>query len=501
MATTSSYQERKVRKRVIALILLLLLLALTSWLAYQYFVNKVLPLPNVGAVKAADEIIPPEYIFSIDGLPGNALKRPQDVLVHPNGRIYVADTENSRVAVFDRNGRFLSAFKNIGDGKTLNRPVYLAVNSKKQVYVADRKLGNIAVFDANGKFIKTLKPLKQLEQQEWKPMEMVFDKDDNLYVTNVYPEHEVQIYSPDGALKAKVGRTGQVKKATESPEVMGFPNGILIDEEKGEIFIADSNNGRIQIFNKKGKFVRILPTTGLPRGIVFDHKKRLLVVDTLGHTVVIYKKDDKKGEALTSFGASGWGTGQFQYPNGLDFSSSDRRIYITDRENHRVQVWVYGPEISADLARQIQPILNWWWVLPLLLLLWYLWSKRKKHVMHEDFLKAAIDTNKLPDVVKKLKRLHVTQEIMDKYKDHPIDEKRNFEDAIHVKTYFEDLIDEFMKEFKLAQPEATVLSASKKGRARIVLLAEDETLLDAADAVDVKNMNFGDFLEKYVDEE
>ncbi|MCL5292522.1 MAG: 6-bladed beta-propeller [Actinobacteria bacterium] len=497
MATTGSYQERRVRRRVIALILLLLALALAAWLLYNYYVNRTVPIPNVEAVKPGDKILPPEYLFSIDGIPQSPLRKPQDAIVHPNGKIYVTDTGNGRVAVFDRNGRFLSSFRDLINGKTLMRPIYLAVDNAGLIYVSDRELSNIFIFKEDGKFLRPFLPDRRTDF-EWKPLEITFDKQGNLFITDILKVHHLLGFARDGKLRFSVGATGQVVKATDTPEKFSFPNGVAVDRGKGDVYVADSDNGRIQVFDNKGKFIKLLPTTGLPRGIVFDHRGRLLIVDTLGHNVMVY---DKKGDTLTTFGVGGYGPGQFQYPNGLDFSKSDRRIYVTDRENNRVQVWVYGPEIAPSLAGPVKAIKNWWWLLPLALLLWYLWSKRKKHVMHEDFLKAAVSTNMLELVVKKLKRLHVTEEVMERYKDLEIgEEKKKFEDVFRIKSHFEDLVDEFMKEFKLAQPEATILSASKKGMARIVLLAEDEALLDAADAVEVKNMNFGDFLEKYGEE-
>ena len=39
-----------------------------------------------------------------------------------------------------------------------------------------------------------------------------------------------------------------------------------------------------------------------------------------------------------SFGTLGVGDGQFNYPNGLAVDAR-ARIYVTDRENNRVQVW------------------------------------------------------------------------------------------------------------------------------------------------------------------
>jgi sugar lactone lactonase YvrE len=81
----------------------------------------------------------------------------------------------------------------------------------------------------------------------------------------------------------------------------------------------------------------------MPRGIAQDDSSRLFVVDTTDHMVRVYTVGDKAAEAPTyvgSIGGEGRADATFEYPNGL---AVDKRahIYVTDRENNRVQVWGY----------------------------------------------------------------------------------------------------------------------------------------------------------------
>jgi DNA-binding beta-propeller fold protein YncE len=131
------------------------------------------------------------------------------------------------------------------------------------------------------------------------------------------------------------------------PGQLNFPNGIAVDPQ-GNIQVADSSNGRMVIFTKFGKMLATVSRgigegdLGLPKGAAIDDSGRLFVADTTDHQVRMYMVDKSKTipTFVGSFGAEGQKDGQFEYPNGV---ATDKRahIYVTDRENNRVQVWGY----------------------------------------------------------------------------------------------------------------------------------------------------------------
>jgi DNA-binding beta-propeller fold protein YncE len=80
---------------------------------------------------------------------------PADVLVAPDGSIFVADGHgNDRVVKFSADGRFLMQW---GTEGTLlgqfNEPHALAMDSRGRLFVADRMNQRIQVFDQNGRFL------------------------------------------------------------------------------------------------------------------------------------------------------------------------------------------------------------------------------------------------------------------------------------------------------------------------------------------------------------
>jgi len=121
-------------------------------------------------------------------------------------------------------------------------------------------------------------------------------------------------------------------------------NGIATDS-KGDLYVADRNNERIQKFTPNGSFVRKWGSSGSGNGqfssnngavdIAVDGNDNIYVVDRANHRV---QKFDSTGTFLLSFGSNGTADGQFNQPTGIGINSGDT-IYIADRLNERVQAF------------------------------------------------------------------------------------------------------------------------------------------------------------------
>jgi DNA-binding beta-propeller fold protein YncE len=438
-------------------------------------------------------------LFSITGGTGtDVLKQPIGVAVHPiTGNIYVTDTGNGRVQVFDPNGNSLFKFKTVArDGMvgSLVRPTYIAINKRGEVYVADRAHRGLFVFTTEGKFIKELKPkgYPQFKAVGWMPVALEFDDKDFLYLTDIRINHRVlKIDTRTGKVLKIFGKLGRVEKVSEKPGVLLWPNGLAYDGKRKRIYVADSDNRRVQVFDLKGKPRKIIGTGGLPRGIDIDYKGRLLVVDTFAHNVLVY---GPKGDFLTSFGERGFDYGQFQYPNGLT-TGPMRRIYVTDRENNRVQVWQWPPELPPPIRKPLAKVCPWWWLLLLLIPLW-LYLRRRKFLAVEEFIERIISERKLRVVRDGVKALYEPEELCTKYEDYEEDGVKMAE-VLRPKEYYEDLIDRIEQDYGVSRTDATVLSAAIKGIGKRTILADDEKVRAAAKDLDMKAMTFEEFLERY----
>lgn len=329
---SESAKLTKKRKAGIAalIIALLILVLLFGW----YLMNRkpLSELPGLSQQKV------PTYQFSIYGT-----SHPLGVAANAAGdRIYVTQSDGARVvAVFDRAGKAAGILKPPASTGAPHRPAYVAINPTTQdVYVSDRSTASIYIYDAKGKYLRTFAP-KGKFSGTWNPLGLAFAPDGTLYATDVRDvpakSHRVAVFGPDGTFVRSLGAPGQ----------LSFPNGIAVDAH-GNIEVTDSNNGRLVVFNVAGKMLATISQgvgegdLGLPRGAAVDDAGRLFVADTSDHQVRVYAIDKSKATPtyIGSFGEEGQLDGTFEYPNGVA-TDQRARIYVTDRENNRVQVWGY----------------------------------------------------------------------------------------------------------------------------------------------------------------
>lgn len=321
-----SKEERKRRRIKIGLLILIALIV--AYLLYRLLSGSS-SLPGI-----SPEL--PSYDSSIYGV-----AQPMGVAVSPDGdRIYVTETGAQRlVRVFDSSGAPVGSLKPPGHKEGMWRlPVYVAVDpDSEEVYVSDRLREAVDVYDSEGAYVRSLRP--EGAGKGANPLGLAFDEEGDLYMTDVggdQKRHRVLVFGD-----------GDEPQQTIGEGTFWFPNGIALDS-RGNIYVGDSNNGRLAIFDPDGKPLTSIQRgvgegdLGLPRGVAVDGDDRLFVVDTTSHVVKIY---ETSGEAevpayVGSFGAEGFADGTFQYPNGVAIGG-DGRIYVTDRENNRVQIWTY----------------------------------------------------------------------------------------------------------------------------------------------------------------
>lgn len=159
-----------------------------------------------------------------------------------DGKLYMADAGNHQVDVFDLSGKFLFDFGGQGtaDG-LLDNPEAAKVNSIGEVFVSDLGNDRVQVFDAQGRFLRSFGKSGSGEGEFLVPAGIAFDAKDNVYVGELGNDR-VQVFTREGQFLASFGRKGS------EPGEMGNVHGIIVEQETGRIFIADTKNNRVQIF-------------------------------------------------------------------------------------------------------------------------------------------------------------------------------------------------------------------------------------------------------------
>jgi hypothetical protein len=115
----------------------------------------------------------------VAGAGTDTFTKPSDVLVAPNGDIFVADGHdadgNNRIVKFDKNGKFLKEWGNTGgDTGEFRDPHALAMDSQGRLFVGDRGNSRIQIFTQDGEHLATW-------TQFGRPSGLFIDSNDMLY--------------------------------------------------------------------------------------------------------------------------------------------------------------------------------------------------------------------------------------------------------------------------------------------------------------------------------
>jgi DNA-binding beta-propeller fold protein YncE len=486
--------ERARRRKLAIFALLLLVVALLAYTAYYFDQNRRFPIPTI--VPASVGIEPPQYLYSIGGAGAGALSKPIGVAVSPDNRVYVVDFVKREIKAYTTEGAFLFAFNKIDDGadKALRNPVHLAIDAQNNVWVTDRRLKSVYVFDRNGKFLRKFLPNNDAAF-EWSPFGITVDAAGDVYICDVpgVQVHRILVFDKAGRLKTMFGQAGQVLDAKASPGTLSYPNGIAISSGTGNIrdlYVADSNNRRVQVFSPDGTFRKIIATEGTPRGIALDSKKQLYVVDVLSHQIDIFAAS---GQRLATFGENGFGPGQFQYPEDLAVDGRDR-IYISDRENNQVQVWGFRKAEIPGITK-IAPGQWGWCLLPLPLLLLPLLLRKRRFVATQDFVEGMVVAELVPKMVNRGWRWIVPESIHAAFVGRVIDGV-NLGDLLEPQPYSYSDANALATKLGIPIDRAGVLAMAKRAR---TLCTEDSELARLAVLLDIDVYDRVAFVQRFIE--
>lgn len=136
-----------------------------------------------------------------------------------------------------------------------------------------------------------------------------------------------------------------VKGARKDP--LRSPVAVAVDAADN-IYVADSERARIDVFNEKGKWQRTLAGVfQRPTGLAIDNqRRRLYVTDTLRHQVLALGLD---GTLQREMGRRGRGPGEFNFPIGITLAGD--RLYVVDSMNFRIQALTPEGEYVGSFGR------------------------------------------------------------------------------------------------------------------------------------------------------
>ena len=176
------------------------------------------------------------FIETISEFQGRELSRPGALDVSTTGDLFVVDMDNRQVLRIDPFSKEGRAFGGMGyGGGSLVNPSGLAVDGERRVLVADQETGRILEFDSFGNFVASFG-----EGTLSQPTGCAVDTDGNVFVTDVQVS-QIVVFDRRGRFVQRFGTNGSGPGSFDRPMDAVFG-------PKGRLYVLDSGNNRIQVF-------------------------------------------------------------------------------------------------------------------------------------------------------------------------------------------------------------------------------------------------------------
>ncbi len=314
--------------------------------------------------------------YALDERPGpgaaeGQFNQPIGVAVAPDGTILVVDGGNARVQRFDPAGEFLGIWGDGADGIRLAQaasglgPTGIATDEAGNAYVADTWNHRVLAIDPAGAVLFELGGQQpdagdgagRIAADTGDDPARVGDQPgaffgprgiavaaDAIYVTDTGNER-VQVFDRDGTFRTAFGGYGT------APEYLIEPVGIAVGPD-GLVYVADSGNQRISVFTPEGEPVRqfVVPSWPAPDPtgarpsfqpyLAFDAEGRLYASSSVTGTIEVFAPDGTQIDTLFVAGGE-----RFDLPIGVAISPGGE-VLVADAGANAV---LFAPLSSAPL--------------------------------------------------------------------------------------------------------------------------------------------------------
>jgi len=274
---------------------------------------------------ALDYVAVPKPVTLPDGMTTGA---PASVAFDRQGHLWILYRGRQPFAEFDGNGTFIRAF---GDNLMV-RPHGLRFDAEGNIWATDVAAHIVMKVSVQGKILLTLgeKGQRGLINE---PNDIAFGPTGDVFVAQ---GHTAGVNGDPRVLK--FDKTGTFVKSWggkgKGPGQFEVAHGIAIDA-KGQVWVADRENQRIQIFDQDGDFIRELKYAGLPCSVQVSDRYVYMVNGFAGQLLRL----NLDGQVLSATGKSGTGVGEFGEAHAVAVSPTGE-LWVADPVNAAIQKFV-----------------------------------------------------------------------------------------------------------------------------------------------------------------
>ena len=276
------------------------------------------------------------------------LGEPYGMAVDSKNNLYVADQKVGAIFIFNTETREAELIKNRTDAHFV-RIIGLAIDDGDRLFVSDPGLRHVLVFDA------THKATDVITDGMAEPGSLAIDRENRLlYVSDIQLD-QVLVYDADSfKLLRKIGTTGHNHELT-TPGDFAKPSGLAVDAD-GNLYVCDTLNNRIEVFDADGKFISTYGKNGdgpgyfaRPKGVAIDSDGHIWVADGMQDRVQVF---NQQWQLLIVFGGHGLLPGQFQGIVSITSDPKNNRMFTSEIYPGRVQQFRYVTDAEAETLQK-----------------------------------------------------------------------------------------------------------------------------------------------------
>jgi sugar lactone lactonase YvrE len=321
--------------------------------------------PAALAARAKAQNVPEIHWESVPNLlklpPNLYLGEGIGVATNSKGHIFVyTRSQATRLFEFDAKGNFI---REIGQG--LYGFVFahaVRVDPQDNIWAVDEGSNMVIKFNPEGRVVMTMgrrpeppdsiagapippNPNNPGQYIFDRPTDVAWDADGNIFVTDGYGNSRIVKYDKNGKFIAQAGTKGS------EPGQLNLPHSLAVDA-KGNAYVADRSNKRIEVFDNDLKFKTIYDNVGTPWELCITPGPHQYLYssntfpDSNDYTLAsvtgeVYKME-LDGTILGKFGKAGKQLGEFSGLHEIDCRNPDE-LYTSEIQLWRVQKIVLRP--------------------------------------------------------------------------------------------------------------------------------------------------------------
>ena len=296
-------------------------------------------LEFIGIYRSHKDLLPTDIDISLESIVGiegfrRDLNKPVSLASFDDNTVLVIERGRDNIVAFDfEKGETRALFENLFP--LFYNPVDIVVDKEQNIYVADQAKSLISVFNKDFSPSHTIGGKIGFKRME----KMAVDSQANALYVSDSVLNKVFAFNTEGNLLFEIG-SGDAPPDSR----LKSPHGITVDRDNGDIYVADTGNAQIKIYDKSGQFLKILELKSpeasplkVPWDVAFDSLGYLHIIDQRLAAIITFTKEGKLLFSTMARFRTNHMMG-FNRPTDIHIDANDQ-VFVTDLLNNRISLW------------------------------------------------------------------------------------------------------------------------------------------------------------------